>query len=104
MHTANVYAGEQLAASFLEQTKSKQIFSKEYSFIMSDAPAMKSEISIFLCTNIVLITNEAGRHSSVFNMLLQEDQSFWQAEEYREAGAGKDAAVAAGGYGAAEEE
>lgn len=47
---------------------------------------------------------EAGRHISVFNVLLQEDQSFWQAEEYRGAGAGKDAAVAAGGCGAAEEE
>lgn len=37
-------------------------------------------------------------------MLLQENQSFWQSEEYGGAGAGKDAAVAAGGYGAAEEE
>lgn len=71
--------------------------------MMSDASAMKSEISMFLCTNM-LITSEAGSHISVFNMLLQEDQSFWQAEEYRGAGAGKDAAAAAGGYGAAEEE
>lgn len=53
---------------------------------------------------ILLITSEAGRCISVFNMLLQEDQPSWQAEEYGGAGAGKDAAVAAGGYGAAEEE
>lgn len=52
----------------------------------------------------MLITWDAGVHSLVFNMLLQEDQTFWQAKEYRGAGAGKDAAVAAGGYGAAEEE
>lgn len=71
---------------------------------MNDASAMKSDISIFHCINIMLWTTEAGRHISVFNMLLQEDQCFWQAEEYRGAGAGEDAAVAAGGYGAAEEE
>lgn len=53
---------------------------------------------------LLLITSEAGRCISVFNVLLQEDQPSWQAEEHRGAGAGKDAAVAAGGYGAAEEE
>lgn len=50
------------------------------------------------------ITSEAGRNVSAFNMLLQEDQSFWQTEEYRGTGAGKDAAIPAGGYGAEEEE
>lgn len=57
-------------------------------------------MSVFLSTNM-LITREGN--ISVF-VLLQEDQYCWQAEEYRGAGVGKDAAAAAGGHGAAEEE
>lgn len=71
---------------------------------MSDASATKSVQRNILISNIVLVTSQAGRCISVFPMLLQEDQSFWQGKEYRGAGAGKDAAVAAGGYGTAEEE
>lgn len=48
------------------------------------------------------ITSEGN--ISVFDVLLQEDQYCWQAEEYRGAGVGKDAAAAAGGDGAAKEE